>query len=258
MRTRTRRLLDHAIGCRHQWRLDGVELSEPPRQIVSLSGGLTNESFLVECGKSRVVVRVNGENSALLGIDRDRERKLLATMIDLPYVPKVLYSDNEVQVTEFIPGEIVSVSQLNDPSIRQTIRTQLDNIQKIILDVDPINYVNYISDYSDQLDEFPGLEDIHQAAQLLDKSPWRPVIAHHDLIRENVIVNGDEVYFIDWEYAHIGHPLMDYLKLFGRSYCQDMADETLLDALDTVRFGITHLWYAVQELSDLSIEKLEE
>lgn len=257
MRSRTRRLLDHAIGCRHQWKLGGVGLSEPPREIVPLSGGLTNESFLVDCGKFPVVVRVNGENSSFLGIDRDRERKLLAAMIDLPYVPKVLYSDNEVQVTEFISGDIVSASQLKDSSIRYTIRAQLDNIQKIILDVEPINYVNYIKDYSDQLDGFPGLEEIHQAAQLLDKSPWRPVIAHHDLIRENVIVNGDEVYFIDWEYAHIGHPLMDYLKLFGRSYCQGMADETLLDTLETVGFGITQLWYAVQGLSDPPIDNLE-
>ena len=257
MRSRTRRLLDHAIGCRHQWKLGGVGLFEPPREIVPLSGGLTNESFLVDCGKFPVVVRINGENSSFLGIDRDRERKLLAAMIDLPYVPKVLYSDDEVQVTEFIPGDIVSASQLKDSSIRYTIRSQLDNIQKIILDVEPINYVNYIEDYSDQLDGFPGLEEIHQAAQLLDKSPWHPVIAHHDLIRENVIVNGDEVYFIDWEYAHIGHPLMDYLKLFGRSYCQGMADETLLDALETVRFGITQLWYAVQGLNDPPIDNLE-
>lgn len=257
MRSRTRRLLDHAIGCRHQWKLGGVGLFEPPREIVPLSGGLTNESFLVDCGTFPVVVRINGENSSALGIDRDRERKLLAAMIDLPYVPKVLYSDDEVQVTEFIPGDIVSASQLKDPSIRCTIRAQLDNIQKIILDVEPIDYVNYIRAYSDQLDGFPGLEEIHQAAQLLDKSPWHPVIAHHDLIRENVIVNGDEVYFIDWEYAHIGHPLMDYLKLFGRSYCQGMADETLLDALETVRFGITQLWYAVQGLSDAPIDNLE-
>ncbi|MDA8682971.1 phosphotransferase family protein, partial [Porticoccaceae bacterium] len=238
MRSRTRRLLDYAIGCRHQWKLGSVGLSEPPREIVPLSGGLTNESFLVDCGKFPVVVRINGENSSFLGIDRDRERKLLAAMIDLPYVPKVLYSDDEVQVTEFIPGDIVSASQLKDSSIRYTIRSQLDNIQKIILDVEPINYVNYIKDYSDQLDGFPGLEEIHQAAQLLDKSPWHPVIAHHDLIRENVIVNGDEVYFIDWEYAHIGHPLMDYLKLFGavkgfkESVSQDSADENTDESAD--------------------------
>ena len=56
------------------------------------------------------------------------------------------------------------------------------------------------------------------------------------------------MFFIDWEYAHLGHPLIDHVKLFGRSDCDNKSDIQTIDALDTLQSGITKLWYALQEI----------
>ena len=56
------------------------------------------------------------------------------------------------------------------------------------------------------------------------------------------------MFFIDWEYAHLGHPSIDHVKLFGRNYCYIMADMQTINALYTLHSGITKLWYALQEI----------
>ena len=110
------------------------------------------------------------------------------------------------------------------------------------------NYKNYINLYSDQVPNFDGLSEIESAASLIDMGEWEPVISHHDLILENIIWSNQGMFLIDWEYAHLGHPLIDHVKLFGRRYCDNKSDIQTIDALDTLQSGITKLWYALQEI----------
>ena len=66
--------------------------------------GLVNRSFLVRSGKFRAVVRVNSIDSDKLGIDRLREAQILEALEGKEFVPNILYCDEDVLVTEYIPG----------------------------------------------------------------------------------------------------------------------------------------------------------
>ena len=250
MTPRTANILDATID---QWRHwdTGPEsrMSSRPKVDKQLIGGLTNEAFLVASGDLRAVVRVNSANTDALGISREREHRLLTVLQPSGCVPRLLFSDSDVQVTQLIEGRHLTRGDLKDRVIQDHLENCIERIQSYSVDyMTKRNYKNYINLYSDQVPNFDGLLEIESAASLIDIGEWEPVISHHDLILENIIWSNQGMFFIDWEYAHLGHPLIDHVKLFGRRYCDNKLDIKTIDALDTLQSGITKLWYALQEI----------
>lgn len=250
MTPRTANILDATID---QWRHwdTGPEsrMSSRPKVDKQLIGGLTNEAFLVASGDLRAVVRVNSANTDALGISREREHRLLTVLQPSGCVPRLLFSDSEVQVTQLIEGRHLTRGDLKDRVIQDHLENCIERIQSYSVDyMTKRNYKNYINLYSDQVPNFDGLSEIESAASLIDMGEWEPVISHHDLILENIIWSNQGMFLIDWEYAHLGHPLIDHVKLFGRRYCDNKLDIKTIDALDTLQSGITKLWYALQEI----------
>jgi thiamine kinase-like enzyme len=250
MTPRTANILDATID---QWRHwdTGPEsrMSSRPKVDKQLIGGLTNEAFLVASGDLRAVVRVNSANTDALGISREREHRLLTVLQPSGCVPRLLFSESEVQVTQLIEGRHLTRGDLKDRVIQDHLENCIERIQSYSVDyMTKRNYKNYINLYSDQVPNFDGLLEIESAASLIDIGEWEPVISHHDLILENIIWSNQGMFFIDWEYAHLGHPLIDHVKLFGRRYCDNKLDIKTIDALDTLQSGITKLWYALQEI----------
>jgi thiamine kinase-like enzyme len=250
MTPRTANILDATID---QWRHwdTGPEsrMSSRPKVDKQLIGGLTNEAFLVASGDLRAVVRVNSANTDALGISREREHRLLTVLQPSGCVPRLLFSDSDVQVTQLIEGRHLTRGDLKDRVIQDHLENCIERIQSYSVDyMTKRNYKSYINLYSDQVPNFDGLSEIESAASLIDIGEWEPVISHHDLILENIIWSNQGMFFIDWEYAHLGHPLIDHVKLFGRRYCDNKLDIKTIDALDTLQSGITKLWYALQEI----------
>ena len=90
----------------------------------------------------------------------------------------------------------------------------------------------------------------------VDTEDWEPVICHHDMVPENIIVNGRGLFIIDWEYASIGHPQFDYLRLINSHQIMDIPNNVCsLQALQAI---MVQLWYAIRypELQETVNHKL--
>ena len=247
MSLRTEKLLHRALSRWRDWQTGDVQISELPKVLEQLQGGMTNESFMVQSGDFRAVVRVNALNAQALGIDRKKEQSLLAYLQTTGCVPKLVFSDSDTQVTQLISGRHLSQLDLADEDIQEGLESCIERIQAVRVDMPVRNYSSYISLYSDQLSHFDGLAEIERAANIIDELQWAPVVTHHDLILENIIINDQGLHFLDWEYADLGHPGIDRIKLFGRTYCEDRDGSSGIDALETLQNGIVKLWYAVQD-----------
>ena len=134
----------------------------------------------------------------------------------------------------------------------QLLSDALDRIQAI--DVDGMvcrRYLEYCRQYMCQLPETSLLtlpiEAMEAAATAIDEAKWRPVICHHDLVPENIIINDLGVFILDWEYAAIGHPGLDRLRL------PRLINDATLDEASTVvplmqlQQTMDQLWLAVQK-----------
>ena len=70
------------------------------------------------------------------------------------------------------------------------------------------------------------------------------VLCHHDLIPENIIKGAKGLFFIDWEYASMGHPQFDYQRLLNSQHFMDIpANKCGLQALQAI---MIQLWYAIR------------
>src|ERR1700692_1750356 len=87
--------------------------------VSPLSGGLTNENYLVEAGGERYVMRLPGASTELLAIDRANEvynaRAAASTGVGpavLEHVPQL-----DIMVLEFIEGPTMSAQTLRSASM---------------------------------------------------------------------------------------------------------------------------------------------
>ena len=85
---------------------------------------------------------------------------------------------------------------------------------------------------------------LFRIARSVDNQDWIPVLCHHDLIPENIIQGPKGLFFIDWEYASLGHPQFDYQRLLNSHHFMAIpANKCGLQALQAI---MIQLWYAIR------------
>jgi aminoglycoside phosphotransferase (APT) family kinase protein len=91
--------IEEVVGRVFLWR--GASVTVSP-----LSGGLTNENYLVEADGERYVLRIPGLSTELLAVDRANEIHNTKAAASTGVGPRVLehLRDPDVVVLEFIPG----------------------------------------------------------------------------------------------------------------------------------------------------------
>src|SRR3954453_23785977 len=92
---------------------------DKPITVSPLSGGLTNENYLVECEGNRYVLRLPGQSTELLSIDRENEVYNTKAAASTGIAPKVLehVGGLDAMVLEFIEGETLSARKLRSASM---------------------------------------------------------------------------------------------------------------------------------------------
>ena len=241
-----------ALSSWQDWNTSGLEAPEAEPEVVSeLFGGRTNKTFLVSSGDFRAVIRINSPDAVKLGIDRQREKRILQLLQPTGLVPKVLFIHDEFLVSEFIEGNSLTDKSLKNSHIMESLSEALAVVQSIQMpDASPRNYLDYCRHYLNQLSEVTVsalvVKQIEEAARAVDGEAWDPVICHHDMVPENIIVNDRGLFIIDWEYAALGHPGLDFLRLYGSDYASPESKKESLQSLFKVKQAMDKLWLAVQ------------
>ncbi len=235
-----------------------MPLTTKPVLVRELYGGKTNRSFMVETDCGEAVVRINAENSSNLGINRTRESEILSLVSTLGCAPQTFFVSEQVLVSQYIDGDCCQENDLKNHQNLCELQNLLDKIQKIRLPKNSIkrNYVAYCQHYIQQLPESVQqvekvyLKELIQAADMIDQAEWQPVINHHDLVPENIVVSDGEIFLLDWEYAAYGHPDIDFVRLLGRKYHggkshSEQYQGPLAEELHILQQGIDKLWSLV-------------
>src|SRR6059058_6461944 len=179
-------------------------------KVTSLSGGLTNENYLVEAGGQRYVIRIPGASTELLAIDRANElhntRAAASTGIGpavLEHVPQL-----DVMVLEFIPGPTMSAETLQS---ERMVRRMAESFKRLhaaspflkafdmfrlieaYLQIVEEHQVRIPADYRQRL---PLLAEIERAVRV---GALPNVSCHNDLLCENFIDDGQCLRIVDYE-----------------------------------------------------------
>lgn len=243
---RTNDLLSQALSRWKNWVPEVYSNSaEPPKIIEKLKSGKTNESFIVGFHGFKSVVRVNYSEERKLGINREREDLILRLLRYKSFVPKIFFNDKDIQIREFICGRTPKLSELKISKYREQLEFYLNEVQEIdVKSYERKCYLRYIKDYEAKLGSVDTkmISVIEEAARFIDESHWSPVIVHNDLIPENMILSGDKLYLIDWEYADFAHPMTDRFRIFGKDDYRFFDSNSIVNALEILQDGVDYMW----------------
>jgi thiamine kinase-like enzyme len=228
---------DEAVARVSLWKGEKVQVSP-------LSGGLTNENYLVAVAGKRYVVRVPGQSTELLAIDRANEvhnTRAAATTGVGPQVLEVI-PDLDVMVLEFIDGPTMSAKTLQSAEMAKSMAASFRrlhgaprflqdfNMFRLIenyLDIVDAHDVTIPRDYRDRLSTIAEIERAVAAGSL----PSVP--CHNDLLCENFIDDGAALRIVDYELSGNNDPCFD----LGNTAQEAEFDDGLRAVLCEAYFG---------------------
>jgi thiamine kinase-like enzyme len=194
---------EQAAGRVRLWRAKDFKLSP-------LSGGLTNENYLVVAGGERYVMRLPGASTELLAIDRANEVYNARAAASTGIGPAVLeqVADLDVMVLAFIPGETMSAARLQSAAMARRMAqsfTRLHAAPRFLKDFDMFRLIDQYLRIVDAHDiripadyraRLPLVAEIEQAVRV---GALPSVSCHNDLLCENFIDDGQYLRIVDYE-----------------------------------------------------------
>jgi len=205
--------------------------------VAPLSGGLTNTNFKVDVDGTPYFVRVPGESTELLAIDRNNEVHNTKAAAQAGVAPRVIHTVPEynVMVIEFLPGKTMSKESLNENGMPTRIAQAIKKLHagpRFLTDFNMFRLTEYYLDVCNQRDiKIPAgyperrrtVERIEQAMNVL---PLTTVPCNNDLLAENYIDDGEQLWLIDYEYSGNNDPTFE----LGNT-CQEMKfnDEQIVE-----------------------------
>jgi thiamine kinase-like enzyme len=205
--------------------------------IQSLSGGLTNSNFKVQVDDKPYFVRVPGAGTDLLAINRDNEVHNSKAAFVAGVGPKVLYHlpEYNVMVLEFVNGKTMSKASLNEPGqpsrMAEAIK-KLNNGPSFLQDFNMFRLTEYYLRLCKERDiKIPDgyldrLETIARIESAMEVDPLPDLPCNNDLLAENYIDDGEQLWLIDYEYSGNNDPTFE----LGNT-CQEMQfnDEQIME-----------------------------
>ncbi len=210
--------------------LDGIEL-------VPLAGGITNRNFTFFRGARSYVVRIPGERTELLGIDRANEIEAATRAAALGIGPPVVGILDGVGtlVTQLVPGEHRS---------GDAFEARLGDVVQVLLQFHgsgdlagafPIHRVVEWHARDAVANGVTPPQSFHQLQLVSARieaafaaSPDPAVPCHNDLLPANVLFAADRTWLLDYEYAGMNDRYFDLGNLSVNTGLDASADDALL------------------------------
>ena len=186
-------------------------------EITYLSKGKTNESYLLDFKKFKIVLRLNNKNDYDLGINRMNEVLILKELSNQSFMPNLIHIDDshEFIIYEYIDGVNLVLDENNIDQKKEIIKL-IDTFQEIKIDLPKFDYFNHLNNYWEKVRlnkniEMSKIVEIEKYLVILEsfqKSDWKSSLTHHDL-EANILESRNGYKIIDWEYASNGHYSFD-------------------------------------------------
>ena len=206
-----------------------------------LTGGITNKNYKITVDGESYVLRIGGNETKYLGIDRENEYECsrLASQIGVAPEPVAFLEPEGYIVARFISGKGIPTEEIGT---EENIKRVLESMKAYhALDLFPGSFSPFrvAEEYAKTASSFN--------VQLPNKMDWYlvksrevenamyhealiPRPCHNDLLNGNFIDDGTRIRILDWEYAGMGDIFFDLGNFAVQHEFNDEQDETLLRA----------------------------
>jgi thiamine kinase-like enzyme len=207
-------------------------------EVTSISGGITNLNFKLETEKGDFMLRLAGERTELLGINRAHEFTCaqIAFQVGVGAEPIVFLEPHMAILTRFIGGaetlEVVS-GQKHLERIVGLLRGY-HNAPAFPSGFNPFqtvrNYYTLALEYGVKFPtDTPQILEIMQKIETALEPHAQICPCHNDLLPANLLVDSKQIWLVDWEYAGNGNLFFDLGNLAVNLELNDAQCQHLLE-----------------------------
>lgn len=192
--------------------------------IMPMEQGLNNHSFSFECKGDKYVYRHPGVNSVDV-VNREKESIALKTAKRLGVDDTLLYIDEK---TGWKLSRFVTVTEEFSFFNKKHVKMLASHIKSLNESGEKLGFVFDYEKESNQLIQvikganlskykkaLKTRDFVKPAFDILKKDPWQTGICHNDLYEPNLLVEGDKLHIIDWEFAGDSDIGFDICKIFA-------------------------------------------
>ncbi len=180
-------------------------------------GGLSNKNYLFKTTKGDFVYRKASQNEF---INRHHEYKILKYIQEFDVKTLFFDKDSGDKITIFLPSAKILQIPLNDKILSElaftlaslhvkktTFNSKFDFINECEKYEKNISIKNLSTDFLTIKKNFLQTFKTHEFITTL-------TLCHNDLVLENILLHGDKIHIIDWEFSSLNHPSWDLAVLF--------------------------------------------
>ena len=219
--------------------------------ISPLGGGMTNRIYKVDDVNESYVLRIFGQGTELLGINREREVACCKAAAAADVGPEVVAFLPELTpppfegfcgalLVRFLPGKLVDAEEVKDPSILRRFAETLKRCHATPVDdsVATFSVFDTIRDYVAKARAHnvalpaewgDALVFLHRLENEIGSSE-PPCLCHNDLLAGNFVDDGKRLRIIDWEYGGRGNRFFDLGNFAASLQLTDEQETALLQA----------------------------
>jgi thiamine kinase-like enzyme len=185
-----------------------------------IPAGLTNANYRVEVDGTPHFVRIPGEGTDLLAVDRGNELQNTRAAAEAGVAPAVVDAIPgwDVFVLEWLPARTMSVEALGVTGMPGRIAAVLRRLHAGPRFRDDFDMFRVTERYVTLVDErgiaIPAgyRERLHLLPRIeaaLSACPLGTVPCHNDLLADNYLDDGDRLWLVDWEYSGNNDPTFE-------------------------------------------------
>jgi thiamine kinase-like enzyme len=208
-------------------------------EVAPLEGGITNRNYIVTRADERFVLRVPGQDTDLLGIDRANEYRAASLAADAGVGPAVVAFLPQLGcfVARFVDGESIPEREMATPAVLASVVRSVRALHACPPIPSSFNVFRVVEAYRDVASARgvpipPAYEEASDLAarieQAFAREPSPLTFCHDDLLNANFLRSGDHVWIVDYEYAGMGDPFFDLGNLAVNNGLDDEAQEAML------------------------------
>ena len=210
-------------------------------EVKELTGGITNRNYKITADGDCYVLRLGGNETQYLGIDRKNEYEcsLLASQVGIAPEPTAFLEPEGYILARFISGKGIPAEEIGT---KVNISRVVESIKAYhALDFFPGSFSPFrvAEEYArtarsfnvklpDQIDWY--FEKSREIEQAMYREPLQARPCHNDLLNGNFIDDGTRIRILDWEYAGMGDIFFDLGNFAIQHDFNDEQDEILLQA----------------------------
>jgi thiamine kinase-like enzyme len=214
-------------------------------EVEKLSGGITNRNYKITTGADCYVLRLGGNETQYLGIDRKNEYECSYLASQAGIAPKpVAYLEPEGYIlAEFISGRGIPADEIGTQENIQGVVESMKTYHSLAYFPGSFAPFRVAEEYTRTAREFnvrlpTGIEKYLKTSTEIEKAMYgsRPLDlrpCHNDLLNGNFIDDGQRIRILDWEYAGMGDIFFDLGNFAIQHEFSAEQDETLLRAYFT-------------------------